>query len=277
MSTIDAVLNQYQKNNNPSAGGNRISSEERLKRYFTTILPKGTRNGEKRIRILPATDGGSPFVEVKFHEIQVNDKWLKIYDPSQVGEASPLNDVRDSLLKTGLEEDKKTARSYNARKFYIVKVIDRDNEQDGPKFWRFKHNYKQEGPLDKIFPIFKNKGDITNPTEGRDLILSLSLNKAPNGREYTTISSVMYEDVSPLSTDPEQANGWANDPQTWEDVYSKKPQEYLELVALGETPRWDSDLKKFVGANEPTTTEFGNNDVIVDAQSTETKSDDLPF
>ena len=85
MSTIDAILNQYQKNNNPSAGGDRISSEERLKRYFTTILPKGTRNGEKRIRILPSTDGGSPFVEVKFHEIQVNDTWMKIYDPSQVG------------------------------------------------------------------------------------------------------------------------------------------------------------------------------------------------
>ena len=277
MSTIDAILNQYQKNNNPSAGGNRISSEERLKRYFTTILPKGTRNGEKRLRILPATDGGSPFVEVKFHELQVNDNWMKIYDPAQVGEKSPLNEVRDSLLATGMEEDKKTARTYNASKFYIVKVIDRDNEEDGPKFWRFKHNYKQEGPLDKIFPIFKNKGDITHQTEGRDLILSLSLNKAPNGREYTTISSVMYEDVGPLSTDPEQANAWANDPQTWEDVYSKKPIEYLELVALGESPRWDNDQKKFVGTNEPTTVEFSNPTPVVDPQTAAPKSDDLPF
>ena len=45
----------------------------------------------------------------------------------------------------------------------MVKLIDRDNEQDGVKFWRFKHNTKSEGVLDKIFPIFKNKGDITDP------------------------------------------------------------------------------------------------------------------
>ena len=87
----------------------------------------------------------------------------------------------------------------------------------------------------------------------------------------------MYEDVGPLSTDPEQANAWANDPQTWEDVYSKKPIEYLELVALGETPRWDSDQKKFVGTNEPTMVEFSNPTPVEDPQSTETKSDDVPF
>ena len=58
--------------------------------------------------------------------------------------------------------------------FYIVKVIDRDNEQDGVKFWRFKHNYKQEGVLDKILPIWKAKGDVTDAEKGRDLIIELT-------------------------------------------------------------------------------------------------------
>ena len=115
--------------------------------------------------------------------------------------------------------------------FYIVKVIDRDNEQDGPKFWRFKHNYKGEGPLDKIIPIIRSKGNITDSVEGRDLILSLTLAKAPNGREYTTINSIIQEDKSPLHNDQEVANEWSNHPDTWRDVYSVKPQEYLEMVA----------------------------------------------
>jgi hypothetical protein len=74
------------------------------------------------------------------------------------------------LLATGSEDDKVLARSYRAKKFYIVKVIDRENEQDGPKFWRFKHNYKGDGALDKIIPIIRSKGDITDVQEGRDLI-----------------------------------------------------------------------------------------------------------
>ena len=65
-------------------------------------------------------------------------------------------------MSTGKESDKELAKQYKSRKFYIVKVIDRDNEGDGPKFWRFKHNYKNEGILDKIIPIWRNKGDITD-------------------------------------------------------------------------------------------------------------------
>jgi hypothetical protein len=167
MSTFDSVLAQYNKNAT-SGNQNRVSQEDRLKKYFTTLLPKGARSGEKRIRIIPTTDGSSPFKEVYFHEVQVDGNWVKLYDPKQEGKRSPLNEVYDALMMTGLESDKVLARQYRARKFYIVKVIDRENEQDGPKFWRFKHNSKQEGILDKIFPLFKNKGDITDANSGRD-------------------------------------------------------------------------------------------------------------
>jgi hypothetical protein len=36
------------------------------------------------------------------------------------------------------------------------------------------------------------------------------------------------------------------DELTWKDVYAKKPVEYLEAVAVGETPMWSSELKKYV-------------------------------
>lgn len=283
--SIDAILSQYEKNTQRATSGNGMSNEDRLKRYFTTILPKGTPSGQKRIRILPTADGSSPFKEVSFHEIQVDGKWMKLYDPSQDGDPSPLNEVQKALLATGTEADKVNARNYRARKFYIVKVIDRDNEQDGPKFWRFKHNYKGEGPLDKIIPIIRSKGNITDSVEGRDLILSLTLAKAPNGREYTTINSIIQEDKSPLHNDQEVANEWTNHPDTWRDVYSVKPQEYLEMVAMGEVPQWDRDAKKYVSKAEGET-DFGgttvtapveNTVVTEDPQSKQEASDDLPF
>jgi hypothetical protein len=280
--SIDAILSQYEKNTQPAAGGAQLSQEDRLKRYFTTILPKGSTSGQKRIRILPTTDGSTPFKEVMFHEVQVNGKWMKLYDPAQDGEPSPLNEVRDGLLATGSEEDKVLARSYRARKFYIVKVIDRENEADGPKFWRFKHNYKGDGALDKIIPIIRSKGDITDTQEGRDLIISLAVTKANNGREYTTINSIIQEDKSPLHTDPEISNEWVNHPDTWKDVYSIKPIEYLKLVALGENPVWDNDAKKFVSSVEGedsfgSTTKVSAKVEVEDPQVSQEVDDDLPF
>lgn len=243
--SLQAVLDQYEKSKQ-ATGGNSVSQEDRMKKYFTTVLPKGVRSAEKRIRILPSKDDGSPFVEVYFHEIQVDGKWVKLFDPKQDGKRSPLNEVKEGLEMTGIDSDRELARQYRARKFYIVKVIDRDNEADGVKFWRFKFNSKQDGIYDKIYPIFKNKGDITDPEKGRDLILSLGLTKSGNGKEYTTVSSIIPEDVAPLNVDKEISEEWVNDPLIWSDVYSKKPEDYLEMVAKGETPKWSMEGKKWV-------------------------------
>ncbi len=285
MSTFDAVLAQYEKNKQSASGNNqnKVSQEDRLKKYFTTLLPKGARSGEKRIRIIPTTDGTSPFKESFFHEVQVDGQWLKLYDPKQEGKRSPLNEVYDALMMTGLESDKVLARQYRARKFYIVKVIDRENEQDGVKFWRFKHNSKGDGVLDKIFPLFKNKGDITDVNTGRDLIITLGLTKAGNGREYTTITSIIPEDQSPLHSDKSTADSWVNDELTWSDVYSKKPEEYLEMVAKGEVPKWDSEGKKWVSNSEESTvfmaptTNVSPSTPVVDPQVDDETDDDLPF
>ena len=280
MSTFDAVLKQYEQNKNATSGNsNKMSSEDRLKRYFTTVLPKGSKGEERRIRILPTKDGSSPFVEVKFHEVQVDGKWVKLYDPAQEGKRSPLNEVYEGLMMSGVDSDKELARNYRSRKFYIVKVIDRDHEADGVKFWRFKHNHKGDGVIDKIFPIFRNKGDVTNPENGRDLILSLALTKAGTGKEYTVINSVLNDDPSALHADADVAKTWLDDELTWSDVYSKKGEDYLEMVARGEVPRWDTASSKWVSnlTTEETIGAPKSSTPVVDPQEDEEADSDLPF
>jgi hypothetical protein len=281
-SVLDSVLAQYEKNSTSSSSQKtNISQEDRLKKYFSAILQKNEKSASRRIRILPTKDGSSPFVEVWYHEIQVNGQWVKLYDPEKNdNDRSPLTEVYNELISTGKKEDKELASQYRSRLFYIVKVIDRDNEQDGVKFWRFKHNYKQEGVLDKILPIWKAKGDVTNAEKGRDLIIELTRAKTPQGKEYTVIQTIMYDDPQPLHEDKAIMEGWIQDELTWNDVYSKKPVEYLEAVAVGETPMWSSELKKYVygeaaeislgGTKQETTP-------VVDPQANEEPSEDLPF
>lgn len=291
MSSLDAVLKQYEQgqvqNNSPK---NNISREDRLKKYFATYLPKGETEGEANIRILPTSDGSSPFKEVFFHEVQVDGKWVKLMDPgkngdgSPTGERSPLNEVEEALKLTGNQKDKEIARQYRSKKFYIVKVIDRDAEDEGVKFWRFKWNYKGDGVMDKIIPIFQKRGDVTDAKEGRDLTLMLKSVPLPNGKgNYTVVSMVLAEDPSPLSTDETKVKEWLGNTETYKDVYSQKPVEYLEAIARGETPEWNSDLKKYVyGDTEETITMGGNstpttNVSPVDPQAGQETDSDLPF
>jgi len=240
-SVLDSVLAQYEKNAQPS-GSQRtnISQEDRLKKYFSAILMKNETSAQRRVRILPTKDGSSPFVEVWYHEIMVNGQWVKLYDPDKNdNERSPLTEVYNELIQTGKKEDKELASQYRSRLFYIVRVIDRDNEQDGVKFWRFKHNYKNEGILDKILPIWKAKGDITDAEKGRDLIIELKKAKTPQGKEYTVIH------------------------------------------AIGETPIWSTELKKYVYGETADISLGGGNTKevvpVVDPQADEEPAEDLPF
>jgi hypothetical protein len=278
--SLDAVLAQYeQSKQGSSSSSSKMSQDERMKKYFAAILKDTEKQGQRRLRILPTPDGSSPFKEVWYHEIQVDGKWQKFYDPGKNdNERSPLNEVYEELRSTGKDSDKELAKQYLSRKFYIVKVIDRDAEDEGVKFWRFKHNYKNEGILDKIIPIWRAKGDITDPDKGRDIILELTKAKTPKGATYTVIQTIMYDDPAPVHEDKELADSWIKDELTWEDVYSKKPVEYLEAIARGETPRWDSEKGGYVYGNS-TSGEImlGGDETYADPQANAEVDEDLPF
>ena len=130
-------------------------------------------------------------------------------------------------------------------------------------------------------PIWRNKGDVTDPNEGRDLILVLQAVPLPGGRgEYTTVSSVMYEDPGKLSEDETKMNEWTNDERTWKDVYSQKPVEYLEAISKGLDPIWDSEQKKYV-YDDPNstknTTQTNTFSTSEDPQANQPQDEDLPF
>lgn len=238
MSNLDAILKQYQ--DNTSNASKRMTNEERLKQYFTTFLPDGVNSLVKKVRILPVGENESPFVEVMGHKAQVNGQWRTFICPKhEKDEDCPFCEARSALLATGDDNDKQLAKNYSARKMYVVKVIDRAHEDEGPKFWRFNHDYRKTGIFDKIFGVLQAISESTAPNimdaqNGRDLVITIARDQ--NGRP--TVNSIVQGDPSPLHSDAETAQNWINNDKSWEDVYSVKPYSYLEIIVKGGEPTW---------------------------------------
>jgi len=241
---LDAMLAQYEKNNAPKYVKSETAKVYDLKNYFNTYIKEGIISATKQIRILPTADGSTPFVEMHAHKVLVDGEW-KTFPclKHEKNESCPFCEARELLLSTGSESDKELAKKYNARKMYVVKVIDREHEEEGVKFWRFNHDYRKEGIYDKIYGVLAAiKKDVTHPETGRDLIISINRNQ----NNIPVVSSVSHIDPTVLSDDEAQKAEWISDERTWEDVYSVRSYDYLEIIVKGGVPVWDKDEKCFV-------------------------------
>jgi hypothetical protein len=242
-----AMLAQYEANNKPKYEKSETAKTYDLKNYFTTYdLAKDEQSKIKEIRILPNPKGGSPLVEFYGHTAMV-DGQKKTFPCLQheKGTACPFCEAREALLATGDAGDKELAKKYNAKKMYITKIIDRNNEDEGVKFWRFNNDYTKKGAFDLIHGVIaslkKNK-NITSPTEGRDLTINIQRNQTG----VPIISTIVAQDSDVLSTDAEKSAEWLADERTWEDVYSVRNYDYLAIIVRGFTPIWDKEGKCFV-------------------------------
>jgi hypothetical protein len=174
---------------------------------------------------------------------------LSKQDPSLKGvKKEQMNEAQKIVFEKN-KEIFKDANQWEAKKFYIVRGIDKGAEKDGVKFWRFKHNFKNQGTLDKLLPILEeymsvHQADFSDPNNGTDLSIIMTDSEF-NGRVYKAISAITYRGKSPLHSDPIVARQWLEDDITWRDVFKPKqapgmpPYEFLEAVANGVNPYWD--------------------------------------
>ena len=239
---LQAMLDQYEKNTAKTT--TKTTTDFNLENYFSTFLPKDKETGQKVVRILPQLDGSTPFTEIHGHSIKINGEYKTFVCLKHMeGKPCPFCEANEALRATGTEADKELAKNYSSRKMYVLKVIDRDNEAFGPKFWRFKHDYRNSGTMDKIMAIVRamqiNIADIQN---GIDLTIML----AKDQNKKTVIQSIVPGLPKPLHTDQSIIDKWVNDPRTWRDVYAIKSYDYLEIIVTGGEPVWDKVQNKFV-------------------------------
>ena len=156
------------------------------------------------------------------------------------------------------------ANKWEAKKFYIVRGIDKGAEKDGVKFWRFKHSFRGDGTLNKLLPTlseFNTLNQVAYSDINNGTTLSITMIDITVGNQLRrSILSINSKGKSPLSTDSVQMKRWLDDTTTWREVYLPKkaplttPYEYLQMVGEGVDPYWDesdSNNKHWVFPNNP--------------------------
>lgn len=253
-SNVDKLIKQHedsknrkQQKNSPSSGkGGGVD----FSKYFNTFLPEGQDEGQKVIRILPHPNQDTPFEELFLHTATVETqngqtrRQKVICLEKNFGEECPYCEAAKTLRRDAEnDEEKKMAKDYDARLYYVVRVIDRDNE-DRIKWWRFRDDLRNEGIFDKIMGIVKaKKEDISDPEKGRDLVLNLTRNR----QGFVTVSSIIDREPSPIFDDEDAKNEWlnTNNEITWKEAYSIKNKEYLEILVTGGIPAYDRENGTF--------------------------------
>jgi len=196
---------------------------------------------------------------------------LSKQDPSLKGIKKENMTDAQKAIKANNDEIYKNAIKWEAKKFYIVRGIDKGKEKDGVKFWRFKHNYKNQGTLDKLLPVLEDymtnqQADFSSAENGTDLNIIMT-DAEWNKHVYKQISAITAKGKSPLHVDPIVAQSWLDDDVTWRDVFKPKqapnmpPYEFLEAVANGTNPYWDDtdqNNKKWVFPGRPDLEEKAN-------------------
>lgn len=281
MSTYQEILAQYDalKSNTNSSSKPKMTEEERMKKYFTTHIPDGVQSAQKIIRLLPAVEGGSIFTQIQGHSIQVDGKWQKFICPEFANnEPCPFCEARKILFEKGDENSIKIAKQYKQKDMFVVKLIERGKENDGPKFWRFNRDFTNQGVMDKIVDILKILGpdeDIADVSNGIDLIVNITRDQ--NGRPV--VGSIMAaRNNSPLTNDASLTESILANQETWRDVYKVKPYDYLELIVKGETPVYDKETKGFISKNALEAREAGKvsiGDAAINDIITNTKPSDF--
>ena len=225
------------------------------KKKHGTIIYCPTHNDPK---VKKLDTNGNPILETNGNPVMIPapcplcakyKKLIATQDPSLKGIKKENMNESQKVVKAKNDEIYKEAIKWEAKKFYIVRGVDKDKAGDGVKFWRFKHNYKNQGTLDKLLPILEQymstqQADFSDPVSGTDLSI-LMTDSEFNGHNYKTISAIIFNGKSPLHPDPIVIKGWLEDNTTWRDVYLPKkapgiePYEFLEMVISGNNPYWD--------------------------------------
>lgn len=249
------------------------------KNYLNTRLADGETEKTLTIRLLPMDlKTGNPFVIIHTHNVKVpqslvktGEKPFKTYiclsksadiDHEKFGYNCPFCELNkkaynestkttDPVIKKNYQE---ISLANLSRESVICRCIERGKENEGVKFWKFNLRNDKTDPYNQILKLVnlrrenaEKKGKVENILDiynGRDLSITFT----EGGTSAPTI--VDDSDRTPLSENENQMKEWIYDEKKWQDVFTCKPYEYLNLVAQMKTPWFDRDNNVWVDKEE---------------------------
>jgi hypothetical protein len=159
--------------------------------------------GKQIIRIVPYQfDRANPFQELYFHYDLGKKNYLS---PVTYGKADPVVEFAEKLKSSGNSDEWKLGKKLEPKMRCYVPVIVRGQESEGVKFWGFGKTVYTEllG-----FIADPDYGDITDPMNGRDIVVEFTPSEGAGSYPKTAIR--VKPNTTPLTEDKNVADRVAN-------------------------------------------------------------------
>ena len=209
---------------------------------------------EATVRLLAFQDNdGQPFKERYFYYNIGNNPGLLA--PHQFGNPDPIQNLINELRADNDEATQKSSYEL-AKKLYpkmrvYAPVIVRGEEEKGVRLWAFGKQVYQS--LLNIM-LDEDYGDITDPTDGRDV--KVICTKTP-GRQWSTTEVRPRGKQTVLSENTKQAKQWIDNIPDLDQLYTCKSYDELENIvnAWLNADSSDNELNTSSGTSRGGTTE----------------------
>jgi hypothetical protein len=183
--------------------------------------------GKHQVRLVPYKfNNENPFIELYFHYNVNNKSYLS---PMSFGRPDPIVEFADKLKRMGDKEDWKAAKRMEPKLRTFVPVLVRGEEGEGVRFWGFGKTVYQDILGYIADPDY---GDITHPTEGRDIVVDV-VSAEDSGTSYPVTTIRVKPKETPLGDSKEQIDGFLNNQVAITDLYQELTYNELKSVLEG--------------------------------------------
>lgn len=178
--------------------------------------------GQQVVRIVPYKHNkDNPFIELFFHYNLGNNKTY--LSPLSFGRPDPVAEFADKLKSTGNKDEWIQGKRLEPKMRTFAPVIVRGKESEGVKFWGFGKTVYTELLGFYADPDY---GDLSDPMNGRDVVVEFTPSEGPGQYPKTTIR--VKPNVTPVTED--------------KNVAEKIAQHQPDLKNIFKEPTYD-DLK----------------------------------
>ena len=183
--------------------------------------------GKHQVRVVPYKfSPENPFIELFFHYNINNKTYLS---PSSFGRPDPIVEFAEKLKRMGDKEDWKAAKKMEPKLRTFVPVLVRGEESEGVKFWGFGKTVYQEILGYIADPDY---GDITDPTNGRDITIEYT-SAEDAGTSYPVTTIRVKPNTTPLGKDDTANQNFIETQTNITDIYSELSYDELKSVLEG--------------------------------------------
>ena len=234
---------------------NQLQSTTSNKDNFWKPVP-----GKTQIRIVPYKyNKDNPFVELFFHYGLGNNKTY--LSPTSFGRPDPVEEFANKLKSTGNKDEWIQGKRIEPKMRTYAPVIVRGEEHEGVKWWGFGKTVYQE-----LLGVIADPdyGDITDPTNGRDIMIERQT-PAEAGNQYGKTTVRVKPNQTPITDNKEMLETLLNSQPNLTELYTEPSYDDLkEALANYLNPNSEE-------TEETTTTSNGTTSTSKTTTKTDTK------